>query len=849
MICYTFDNFLTVNSANNHEKLFYSALEKYRNEQVENYVPSPHHSVGYSNSDHHHQTRHSPTARDMLQLPSKSHKRSQSGYSILNDEHLYSKHSFYEPPSSELSYDPFRASKEPALPNHDLHQNITVHRGLSSGSRKMRPATALGHRTGSSLRVQALTNTKHGSGMTRASSKRSALSQRSAHARHSSVSRSSLASSYLPSSPPAFARPRSSARRGVSFSHLRRPSAGTLNTPETVSVQCTPETRRYSTRDSAGSSLRSRRPSTVSESPSVRPLPKIAARPMVPRLRVRKPDSPSKYIQTEARKVSTELEKHMEEAFNRSSIGSSIRTSTTSDPRKDMSGYETPPTTFSNRDSGATASGTPNHGAMHHNRPLPPVPTETPNTFLQRKLAETRAEIARRIEESGDSTEHFTEVLENLDRLMLPVLNVAKRTCSAPTKSPEPLAPLHVIPEEAKEDRFETSRPNYRAFTDPARPTGHGRRVLTDDTTIRVVEQSPAHIAPLAIRKKSEAGRSTKSEKPALAVLWPAPVRHTSAPQRQQAEPGTLAVRTNQVVPASTISEKVEKKETTLKKKKSSWFRRTPEERDRPQETQAKPASGRLQIPEAWQGLDDRIKHDLPKSVSPVPEIIKNAIKQSEGSTTSEFPMRACGTTIGKSEGGGALKNFFNFFGKKSKEEKNKRSLELGGKSFPLFDPSREVYDRSSLTYYNPDNFSTSSILSGFDPENTGDAPARSGPPDFQMNWLSRFLHIKPASRALCFHVRRGKVRQELLNLLENWKRYGVRDVTFDKKTNVISARVDKNNRKYTKLLFSAWSLEDNFFSIELEEAFPFFSRNVALRTYRGFKLTVSSSQVSISSQ
>lgn len=113
--------------------------------------------------------------------------------------------------------------------------------------------------------------------------------------------------------------------------------------------------------------------------------------------------------------------------------------------------------------------------------------------------------------------------------------------------------------------------------------------------------------------------------------------------------------------------------------------------------------------------------------------------------------------------------------------------------------------------------------------ENAGEGPTRSGPPDFQMNWLSRFLHIKPASRALCFHARRGKVRQELVYLLRDWQRYGVRDVTVDRNTNVIHARVDKNNRKFTKLLFTAWTLDRNVFSLSLEKAIPFFSRNVSL--------------------
>lgn len=677
---------LTVYSIKTQEKYFYTALQKYRNEQIENYQPGPHHSVGYSNSDHHHHAYCPPNAQDMLQLPSKNHKRSKSGYSILNDEHLYSKHSFYEPPSSELSYDPFRASKQPVFPNQDLHQNITVHRGTSSGSRKSRPATALGHRTGSSLRIQALTKSKRGSVMTRTSSKRSTPSQRSAQMQRSSASRSSMASSYLPSSPPVFVRP-GSFKRGVSFSHLRRASTATGHTADTGTGKYTSEASRHSNyqKDSIGSSLRSHQPSTLGDSPSVRALPKISARPAIPRLRVRKPESPSKYIQSEARKISTELEKHMDEAFNRSSMGSSIRTSTTSDPHKDNSGYETPPTTFSNRESGATAAGTPENKAVYQHRPLPPIPDETPNTFLQRRLAETRMEMARRFGESHDMTEgtersdRIAEVLEYLDSLTMPTINIGKRASSAPAKSPEPSAPLQVIPEEAKEDRFEPYRIDYRAFTDPVRPSGRGQNKLTEDSTIRIVEQSPAHVAPLTIRKKSESGKSTNSDTAALTIPWPGPIRHTSAPSRQNAEPGILTSRTNQAVPNIT-AELLEKKEPTIKKKKSSWFRRTPEERDRPQEAQSKSIPEQLQIPDAWQDLDDRLKNGPSKTTGLDPEYSKQAAKNHDGSTTSEFPMRACGTTVGKSEGGGALKNFFNFFAKKPKDDKNKRSLELGGK-------------------------------------------------------------------------------------------------------------------------------------------------------------------------
>ena len=409
---------------------------------MENYTPQ--HAVAYSNSDYHHNNRRSTPAK---QRPKRRHNRTQSGFSILNDEHLYSKHSFYEPsPSSEASYDPFRASKDPIVPVKLIQQNIVVHRGSGVASRSVRPATALGQHTRSTrstLRVQALTRrSKNGSAISRGSSKRSTPSHRSAvSGRYRSVSRSSLVSSHYPSSPPVFRSQQGIHRRGVSFSHLRRTSAATASTAETAGVHYTPGQRKYlnSRRESVVSSVNpsplSAGPSTLGSSPAVKP--RLSAEGMLPRLKVRKQESPNKYISSEARKISTELGKVMEEAFNRSSVSSSMGTrNSVVDPTKDDSEYDTPPTSFSNRDSGGTVVlVTPDNRYAYQNRPLPPVPSETPQTFLKRKLAETRLELAQRFHASGEDIQHLDDVYRQLDTFIDPSTNAGKRVTSAPATS------------------------------------------------------------------------------------------------------------------------------------------------------------------------------------------------------------------------------------------------------------------------------------------------------------------------------------------------------------------------------------------------------------------------------
>ncbi|KAL5114830.1 serine/threonine-protein kinase gin4 [Pleosporales sp. CAS-2024a] len=791
----------------NQEKYFYSALRKYHTDQLENYQPDAHHAVTKSNSDHHHNTRHTPTRQDIQEMPSSNkHQRSQSAYSILNNEHLYSKHSFYESPVSEASYDPYRASRQPIMPNQsNFKQNVTVHRGGGGGGhsnacegRKRRPVTALGqHPTASSLRVRALrNNSKRSSTMTRHSSERSIPSHRSSSTKRRSLSRASLASSnWANSPPPVVVRSGGLGRRGVSFSHLRdrRSSVMTAsssidysamaynNSDENASVH-RPHTSigSYGSSDYGSSSHRSSTRQTSSAYRSSRS--RAAPRTEMARLRLRTPESPTKFIQTEARKVSTELGKVMEEAFNRSSIGSSIRTSGTG-TQDDTPQFDSPPTSFSNtRDSGGSCSiVTPTmKPTIISQRPLPPIPSETPNTFLHRKLAETRAEIARRLNEDGDNLDHFNEVLENLDRLMLPAPN-SKRTVSAPAKAPEHPAPLlHAIPEEGHDghDRFEQHySPNVRAVTDPVRP--QATRAVTEQQqqqqqqqqqTIRLVDQSPTRVAPLNIRKRSGASvNSSRAVTTASPVPWPGPVSNPSVRPFQDVQNDLLRARTTQPAPPP------EKKEViVMKKKKSLWFRRNPEDKDCEQkdnekQIKDKAAAGMLHIPQAWHGLDDRLKSDVHDTAAGAPP--STAI-QPEKSNQSEFPLRTSSATATRSDGA-LRKGFLGLFGKKPKEDKAKRPIELGA-----------------------DNSSSSSIMSGYDlgTEHSAETANRTGPPEIQMNWLSRFLHIKPASKTLCYDVGRGKVRQDLVRLLRDWQRFGIRNVTFDRETNVINARVDKNN-------------------------------------------------------
>ncbi|KAI1141138.1 Pkinase-domain-containing protein [Hypoxylon sp. FL0543] len=64
-----------------------------------------------------------------------------------------------------------------------------------------------------------------------------------------------------------------------------------------------------------------------------------------------------------------------------------------------------------------------------------------------------------------------------------------------------------------------------------------------------------------------------------------------------------------------------------------------------------------------------------------------------------------------------------------------------------------------------------------------------------QRSWLARLFRVKPATRYLCFSMSRVRARQEITYLLRDWKRHGIRDIVVDKERSLLFARVSKKNQ------------------------------------------------------
>jgi serine/threonine-protein kinase HSL1 (negative regulator of Swe1 kinase) len=490
-------------------------LSQHRNDQTEGLDHSPSRSSGIviSESDHHHLPRRS--------LKSKSkHSRSKSQFSVLQQEHLTSKHSFFDEQGlhSEGSYDPYRASREPSIP--------VKNRAQSSGQR---PLSEGGHVTGvhsnrkrNSLRVETLRRqrSKRASDASRQSTSIHDMADRlsvSSH-RSKSHSRTSTSSSHWlgGTRTPIVMRPSDKHKRNVSFDHVRRRSAHLSGrTPNSASQREQHTLETSSILDHSTSDM-------LPSSPPLMPISMVRSikEGLANNFRQTPRTQRIQDIEIAARKVSNELGKVCEEAFFRSSMSdaASFRSSTSGPP---VVNSETPPSSVSNRSSHPSSK---LNKAML-NRPLPPTPreesylttgtAETPGTYTARELSDMRERLASRYEKDGASTKKcFNEILRQIDSLLPPKSKLSSTTTGGYTEGPlflhsmDDFNLLQPIPEEG---RFMDSGDLIPSPADPTMFVNRDRWSAQSgvnthrlSTTIRVVEpSSPVTPTPLKIRKSS----------------------------------------------------------------------------------------------------------------------------------------------------------------------------------------------------------------------------------------------------------------------------------------------------------------------------------------------------------
>lgn len=733
-----------MDDAPSHEKLFYWALIKFRDEQLENY---PGDMIQASASDYHHVFKPVPkTIKRGANARGLGHTRRTSQFSIVSED-AGKRDSYYKNPATSASkatqstYDPYRSSKTPIVANANDGPTIIVRRGTDA--RSASHAASLRHPALSRLQSEtaAAPDTPTEEAERIIPVKRGSYS--------TATSRSSFASSRRDGM-----RKSASYKRHVSFQHRgqRSTSSSGNKTPSNNQARMASQ----STTSSDRPHIRSHEhgvPESQS-SPSM-PTPRSTTHPRKPAsdLDMRKNRVASYYWKDETRMVSQELGKICEEAFNRSSISSASEVS-------HHATVDTPPTSVATPD-GRLPS-------RLRDRPLPETPA-------LRELVERRQKI---VETWGDADASvLAEMLAALDkRIEAEVMrqkNGDQRSASDPTYDAGVYKAGRTAPAaNTMEDLMRLRDDTNRAASDPL----YAQAVGFNDRTIRLVSpdlmSSPVmKIEPLHIRKNKAIPINSLRGGP-------------NDTARAQHERGGYDPRFHGSNGLDTIHED-------------------------PGSPRKRPGSGSPALGRKWSWLGKRGSNPLEEAPTPPkknsPEIavgFGTDMEQSHSGASSELTSRIHEVD---SAGGHEIvdkkrKWFQKMFGKGNKGKET---------ALPIF-TDHEIADAIS-----EDSDSEVTETEASDPHGKGKAVAKKmyapvtsvgaaaaaaemAPIVINQNWFAKFFHIKPASHVICLQVSKKRARIEILKVLRDWKRYGLKDIVSEKNPSgdLVRARVDACNCK-----------------------------------------------------
>lgn len=827
----------------NFERVLYNKLLRFREDQLENYQGPP---IEYSVSDYHHAPRKMPPrSTTRMSLRKLSGNRNVSQFSILKDDILVRQSKSYKRQPSvaetEGSYDPFRTSRGQIGRAQPEQARITVLRGRSSSHQQRMSNTSLNRRVVSKASVQnpnlaRLQQTDAYSILSSPPANHSSSPNQYSSSIHGRISRCPSKRSLSGS---AAVRTSMSYRRGVSFAHMRRRSAahhlqiGKQRDSASLNLQ---ERYLHDRPNPAPSNQQSllRSESLLSTASSVicsrKPPPKPAED-----VAIRKIKTASHYWKEDTRKVSTELEKACDEAFNRFSMASSVMTATSGTPAPS---YHTPATSIGIREAshlsltGAENDDSRKRGEQaHRDRPLPLLPSyEHIGSFTYQELEKTRALLKKRAAETSSimSPGYFDDVIAHMDRLMQPstarIHQLDQRATSTPIKKSDSRQNKEALDRLLSRGPFglrSTSEPIKQSHGNHSSSRKHGR------STLRIVEdEAPiSPTKPLTIRKKS--GSTTASAESVVIrrskenLLYGEENRYDRFQGGERHSAG-LGLLENSLEPIVEDEDKENRDPRTAKThsgevKKRSWFRR----HEATQRTQ-----------------DDDIGPPLPPKDEPLShEIQNNGMKRDSKASkrSSNAPSDESRVSDTKKPTGGKGR-FFKIFSKRdSKESKSSAEQSCGGRS----DHNQRCQDQvitndAGFSDYNLNDIS--SMASGSSSQlnrvymsgaiqNTSTAtvsrrqrhssgktvtikppPVRMIQPQHQ-NWFARFLRIKPAMSIVCFQVSKVRARKEIGSVFREWRKYGMRDIVIDKAAGRLWARVAEKNCEFFALFCSPISV------------------------------------------
>ncbi|KAJ5699076.1 hypothetical protein N7462_001081 [Penicillium macrosclerotiorum] len=742
-----------------HERMFYNALVKFRDEQLENYQGQP---LEYSASDYHHISRPGGRVRRGRSQNGRTNSKRRTHASIVKDLHHTQ-----EPRScgSVESYDPYRSPKIKNSGVEPKYAQITIHRARpevvdqEQCSPAVKPPPSIAEED----------EPEDFDGVT--SSPFTVLQKR----KHKPNSMKSFQSSKIPNSSsrcPGLSIRSTSYRRNVSFHHVRNRSQGSTKPKRRKMV---PNPQSDLKRSPSAASLQMIADCVdIPEIPSSPPLP---AQPMVVRpsgvkakslCRDQKVQVLDFIWKEDARKVSNELSQICEEAFNGSSV-TTMRTASTG------TGYETPATPVS------VAS-----QEQHFNMISKPTPDsskatskESGRSYSIEELTETRRKLVEHSRGRSDNIPtYLSGVIGHLDRL-IEEDHAQRRSQRRMEESTSTLVdPFVTSPDDTSlpviSEEFASPVRGPNEWTAMPKPKAHPptvkNRIGDSKTTIRMVPQSSLRsmeeVKPLMIRKKPQINGSEDIKSDSAETS-----RNFSSCSRQSRHPGGLD-------PIEEVPVSPKKAEKVMESKKWSWFKH------------------RSQVCESPPSLPPKDRQTIIPSNGTV--VVHTSIDPESpirSSDEEKLPTRK--TSMERF--GGALKKLM-----PKKSNKNAPQPETGRFNclFHRHVTLTPKEDKEKTRPKEPCNSAllckglpeTESSFESNDPLNASIPPRSKRLSIANQNWFARVFQIKPASRVIALNTSKVRGRKEVYKLLRDWKQYGMENVYMDKSNSIVHGQVSDNN-------------------------------------------------------
>lgn len=746
--------------------MFYNALVRFRDEQLENYQGQP---LEYSASDYHHISRPGGKVRRGRSQSDRSGSKKRSHVPSMKNIRRLGSDQDPKSSASNESYDPYRSPKHSGATAQVKYAQITIHRAPDEvpGTGEITSAV----QPPPSIAEEVEPEEEEANGV--ANSPFSVLQKR----KHKPSSMKSFHSTKVPHSSSrarGLSTRSTSYRRNVSFHHARNRSQ---NSTKPKRRKTTPNQQSDLKRSPSAASLQ-----MIADGADVPPIPSsppLPAQPTVVRpsgvkvrslCQARRARESDVIWREDARKVSNELGQICEEAFNGSSV-STIRTTSTG------TGYETPATPVS--------MASPEQRQKTVAKNVPATPKDPTRPYNIEQVIETRCKLLEHNKGRDDDLSlHLSRIIGHLDRVIEDHHSSygSRRDITGSREFGDPFvessteASLPVIDEEIDSSAASQSdsSPKHKAKLSPS------TRHTNAKTTIRMVPHSSLRsleeVKPLTIRKKNQSSvldiqGSFETEN----------ARSFSTSSRQSRHPCGL----DPIEEAPTSPRRTDK---GGEGKMWSWFKHKPQ-----------PSNAAPSIP------PKDPKPIVPSNgtviVHPPTAIVASPTQTEQESDKKNKEKERVPTRKSSMErfGGGLLKKLMPKKSNKDAPQPITGRLNCFNFTYHKLINNQDDEKSSPKDHRSPDflcrgTLDTESSLESDDCQNPFLNRRRSVA---NQNWFARVFHIKPATRVIALNTARSKGRKEVYRLLREWRKYGMENVHIDKNNNnVVHGQVGEVNRK-----------------------------------------------------